>query len=494
MKNIQEDYSNNRYFLHNKDNFLILRELKLKSPNNCAKIINCQTQKLTAQKEKYKKYHPILLWINTVIQQYSNIQNLSLNDKIYFILNDLVEFKKRQIHQRTYNILDLFPNYDGIDKEQIILKQLMMEFPNKWSQLLIERNEYKYIYEYIQSKTPKLSNKKYTMITKCYWIFNNIQDFPKCKVDNKQILKNVRSFIHPCYDTCCKKCGQIFAGWKRVKRNDYDYNQILKAKNNKFYLKSILESDESIYKTEYLNIINKYKANPIKHFDLTTCIKYPNLYSEKHHIIPKWYFIANKIQIDNSDNNLVRVSYEDHVNLHFLLVKHFEIINDKPNFYKAVYACKAFYKQINSDYAFHQLSVDKLQQLKLLKIQADHIYGKTHSGKNCHLFKWDKKTLKNMLIDFIESDYNLSILKEKYNYTSGHSNFRALLKRNKIAFQNYFIISQKINKFLPTEKQYKQYLTDYQQLGFEAFQKKYNYPNTHDKLLFIFNQCKVKYR
>ena len=495
MIKMQNDYLNNRYYCDNNNNFLELRKLKIQSPHNCTKILSITNCQRTIQHQKrYKKYHPILLWINNVIQKYSLVQNISLNKKIYFILNDLIDFEPIIKRQRTYNILDLYPNYNGIDEEQIVLKKIIMEYPNKWSQLLTERQEYRKIYDYIINRTEKLNDSKYTLITKCYWIFNNITDFPKCKVDNKHILKNVRSFIHPCYDTCCKRCGQIFAGWERVTRNDYDYSQIKSVKKSPKYLQSIFESKDSNYKKQYFDIINKYKKTPIQFIKLEQCIDNPELYSEKHHINPRWYFNTNKIQIDNSDNNIIRVTYEDHVNLHFLLVKHYECINDTRNYYKALYACKAFYKRIHSTEKIYQLSNDVLAQLKLYKIQADAAFAKTHSGKNCHLFKWDKQTLEKMLIDFVKSNYDLNILKQKYNYTSSYDNFRALLRRNNISYQLRFDITRKNNKCLPTKEQYIEYKNIYDKYGFSSFQKKYNYPSEKRALMFLLKMCFNKYK
>lgn len=494
MIEMQKDYYNNRYYNDNKSNFLELYKLKQQSPNNCAKILNRKLGRGKYKKQKYAKYHPILLWINDVIQKFALVQNLNLNEKVYFILNDLVAFNQIDKKQRTYNIFELYPNYDGIDNEQVVLKQLIMDYPNKWSQLLLERSELKTIYEYILRKTPKLTDEKYDLVTKCYWIFNNIIDFPKCKVDGKTIFKNVRSFIQPCYDTCCKKCGQIFAGWKRVKRNDYDYNQIKNARKQPKYLLSIFETKDSEYKKQYFKIIENYKNNPISFVKIQDCLNNPELYSEKHHINPRWYYITNKIEIDNSDLNLIRVRYEDHVKLHFLLVKHYECIKDKRNYYKALYACKAFCKKLNTTEKIYELPEDILTQLKIYKIQADSVFAKLHSGKNCHLFKWDKQTLKNMLHDYVAENYNLKILKEKYNYNSDEYNFRALLKRNKMSYPMHFKIGCKNNKCFPTKNQYLEYKNIYEQFGFEYFKTKYNYPCQERALVQLFKKCIKLYK
>lgn len=42
-------------------------------------------------------------------------------------------------------------------------------------------------------------------------------------------------------------------------------------------------------------------------------------YTEKHHIIPRVYFKINKQKIDNSSDNIVRLSYLDHILAHYYL-------------------------------------------------------------------------------------------------------------------------------------------------------------------------------
>ena len=54
-----------------------------------------------------------------------------------------------------------------------------------------------------------------------------------------------------------------------------------------------------------MNIINTAKLNPPKE-------------GHKHHIIPKCWFKMNNLSVDNSKDNLVLLSYEDHVKVHKL--------------------------------------------------------------------------------------------------------------------------------------------------------------------------------
>lgn len=56
-----------------------------------------------------------------------------------------------------------------------------------------------------------------------------------------------------------------------------------------------------------MNIINMSRLNPPKE-------------GHKHHIVPKCWFRMNNISIDNSEANLVLLSYEDHIKVHKLSI------------------------------------------------------------------------------------------------------------------------------------------------------------------------------
>lgn len=66
---------------------------------------------------------------------------------------------------------------------------------------------------------------------------------------------------------------------------------------------------------EYNDFFNSYYNLIIDNLD-TECIKNK---TEKHHIIPRYYFKANNIEIDNSNTNLVNLSYKDHLLAHYYL-------------------------------------------------------------------------------------------------------------------------------------------------------------------------------
>ena len=54
-----------------------------------------------------------------------------------------------------------------------------------------------------------------------------------------------------------------------------------------------------------MNVVNLARRNPPEK-------------GHKHHIIPKCWFKANNLQIDNSPANLVKLSYEQHLKVHLL--------------------------------------------------------------------------------------------------------------------------------------------------------------------------------
>lgn len=56
-----------------------------------------------------------------------------------------------------------------------------------------------------------------------------------------------------------------------------------------------------------MNIINVARLNPPKE-------------GHKHHIVPRCWFKMNNLPIDNSKDNLVLLSYEDHVKVHKLTI------------------------------------------------------------------------------------------------------------------------------------------------------------------------------
>ena len=90
--------------------------------------------------------------------------------------------------------------------------------------------EFDQFIEWINAKTPKLSNPFYRMSTKLYWLFNGIVEFPKCKQCNRPIQgKNIRlRAYYPsfCSPACMANNEEIHA--KKEKTCEQKYGKGIK--------------------------------------------------------------------------------------------------------------------------------------------------------------------------------------------------------------------------------------------------------------------------
>lgn len=96
-----------------------------------------------------------------------------------------------------------------------------------------------------------------------------------------------------------------------------------------------------------MNIINAAKLNPPKE-------------GHRHHIIPRCWFKMNNLPVDNSKDNLVLLSYEDHVKVH-----------------KLAYLCaltRVFKGKLS--YAYHRLTKGEVLDNDLWKGKNNPRYGK----------------------------------------------------------------------------------------------------------------------
>lgn len=89
------------------------------------------------------------------------------------------------------------------------LKELIQNNPRGYYMTLenAKEREIKDLANWINEQTPLLQNKKYRWSTKCYWILNNLTDFPKCDTCGKSILINVISISKGYNKTCSQKCS-----------------------------------------------------------------------------------------------------------------------------------------------------------------------------------------------------------------------------------------------------------------------------------------------
>ena len=117
-----------------------------------------------------------------------------------------------------------------------------------------------------------------------------------------------------------------------------------------------------------MNIINMARLNSPKE-------------GHKHHIIPKCWFNMNNLPIDNSKDNLVLLSYENHVKVH-----------------KLAYLCTTGKMKRNMAYAYHRLTKGQIVANGCFNGENNPFYGKTHSEEvrkklsevNKGRIPWDK--------------------------------------------------------------------------------------------------------
>ena len=152
-----------------------------------------------------------------------------------------------------------------------IVKNIYMNNPKSFHMILKAKKNSELL-DWINSQVPLLQDKKYTISTKCYWIFNDIHDFPKCK-----------------------ECGNTFGQNANVDRRGY-LTQFCSRKcaNNNEITKQHLK--DTCYKK--YGVSNPAKASCIKE-------KYQQHMEEKYGVGIKNAWQAKEIQ-DKSKQTLLR--------------------------------------------------------------------------------------------------------------------------------------------------------------------------------------------
>lgn len=164
-----------------------------------------------------------------------------------------------------------------------------------------------------------------------------------------------------------------------------------------------------------MNIINAAKLNPPKE-------------GHKHHIIPRCWFKMNKLPVDNSKDNLVLLTYEDHVKVHKLAY-----LCALTNKFKVKMACAyhkltqgeivsngAFAGEHNPNYGKHHKHTDATKKLMSQNVRN---YIATHPEFKVHC-KAPKSEFGNKFKEhygLIQSD-NLKLWQREYSWYRRHNN------------------------------------------------------------------------
>ncbi len=90
------------------------------------------------------------------------------------------------------------------DEYDAVLRDLVENHPRSYFKTIKAKSNVE-ILKYIEGCTPLLSDEKYLISTKVFWVLNRLQDFPRCKMCGKPILRNVK--INEGYPShCCARC------------------------------------------------------------------------------------------------------------------------------------------------------------------------------------------------------------------------------------------------------------------------------------------------
>lgn len=174
------------------------------------------------------------------------------------------------------------------------IKRLISEYPVHFTRMLESKGKHKnrakdrtYLLNYINTCTPKLNSPFYTTLTKLYWIFNDIEDFPKCanpNCQNKMVNFNVKNLKDGYIKYCSRECQYSDKNWKESVENgvklkygvkNYFMTDVFKKTQSKFQ-KDIQEKkyqtrkrNNSFKESEkendvYRLLLQKYKKTDIK--------------------------------------------------------------------------------------------------------------------------------------------------------------------------------------------------------------------------------------
>ena len=135
-------------------------------------------------------------------------------------------------------------------------------------------------------------------------------------------------------------------------------------KNNtmKLTLKNIYSDKQSNkFLIQMFKIINYRKQHKLEFIPVKDRTE-TYIPSEDHHIIPKAFYRKNNMSIDNSIQNRVRLTYEEHIKVHILLCQYFKEKNDKQLYYAMIRSLTILNNRLNPA-IIDKLSDDDIKEL-----------------------------------------------------------------------------------------------------------------------------------
>ena len=198
-----------------------------------------------------------------------------------------------------------------------------------------------------------------------------------------------------------------------------------------------------------MNIINKAKLNP-------------PIKGHKHHIIPKCWFKMNNLPVDNSKDNLVLLSYEDHVKVHKL----------------AIYCAYSSIMKTKFACAYHRLTQGEVVDNNLFKGENNPFFGKHHSDETRRKMREhhaDISGSRNPFYGKRHSEESIEKMSESHKGQVSWNKGKKLTEAQKsksIANNCWKKLSVRI-RFEEVKKSYRQYKVNNGTLTWNEFQKRY---------------------
>lgn len=133
----------------------------------------------------------------------------------------------------------------------------MKEYPVHFTRMIMSKGVHgertadrTYLYDYIRRATPKLESDFYKLMTRIYWLLNDIEDFPLCHNPNcpnpRLVNFNVKNMKQGYVRFCSRACQYSSSEWRSSVENGV---------NEKYGVKNYFMTDE--FKNKYAEIVEE---------------------------------------------------------------------------------------------------------------------------------------------------------------------------------------------------------------------------------------------